>query len=298
MIHPRRVMSTVLFVSIVLIGLSVPVEAKPFEGQEVERRFLSDKFYYSVGWFGADISTDIAFGFGSNVGTTIRLEDDFDLEDSKDATLFEATWRFSRKHALMFSTTQLNRKGVTNIDKSIEIELPGGDPDDGLRFSALADISTDFDNNIFGFIYRYSFYNNGRIDAGISAGLSFYDFELGLAGQAAIIDEDGMEIRSEEFDSVSTDFIAPIPTIGIHLAYSLSPRFLFRFHTNLLDMDFGDYEGRINLSKTTIEWFFVKHVSFGIGVTTNNIEVVRRGDDPFRVDYRYGGLTVFFAAGF
>jgi hypothetical protein len=295
----KRFVLVSLCAVLLTLGSFTPARAEPwFKGMDYDSSYISDKFSYSVGWFGAEISTDIALGFGNNLGTLIRLEEDLTLQENKDSLMLEATWRFSRKRALYFFGTKLNRSGSNVIERTIDIDNPN-DPDGGFRFDIGAAVQSEFDNKIFGFIYRYSLFNNGKMDAGISGGLSFYDFELGLFGQATAIDEDGNPVGGgTNFSSATGDFIAPIPTIGIHMAYALNPRWIFRFKTDLLDLEFGDYEGRITQSRTDIQWFFVENVSVGAGVITNNIEFSDVGDDPFRVDYRYSGFTAFIGASF
>jgi hypothetical protein len=295
MTRTRRLTSWALLLG--LLALAAPAMAAPLKGQEFDSRYLSDKFYFEVGWFGADVTTDIAFGFGKNLGTFIRLERDLLLEENKNTGLFSANWRFNRRHAIAFQTTRIDRTGQNLISTQIEIEDPN-DPDNGLRFEAGALVDSQFDNTIFGFLYRFSFYNNGKIDAGITAGLSFYDFSISLSGEAKIIDENGMEIAGTGFQAFTEDLLAPIPTIGIHLSYAISPRWIFRFTTDVLDLTIGDLDGHINQSKTTVQWFFIKNLSAGVGITTNNIDVRDTGDNPWRVDYRYGGFTVFLGAAF
>jgi hypothetical protein len=280
----------------VLIACAAPAVADPLEGQDHDSRVLSDKWYFSLGWFGADISTDVAFGFGEHVGTSIRLEDELQLDENKDSARFGFRYRFDRKHSIALGGFRLNRSSTSAIDDEIEIEGPGGG--EGVRFGVGATLDSTLDADFLGIFYNYSFYNNGKIDAGINLGLSTYDFGLELAGQAELIDEDGNTIGGTEFRSTSSSVLAPVPAYGIFMNYAIRKNVIFSFTSQGLHLDVGDIEGRVSDTRGTVEWFFLKNVGVGGGVTNTNIEVQETGDDPFRVEYDYGGFVFYFAGVF
>ncbi len=279
----------------VLIGCATPAIADPLEGQERESRILSDKWYVSVGWFGADISTDVAFGFGDFIGTSIRLEDELSLAENKDSTRLGFRYRFNRKHSIALGAFELNRTATTTIDEPIEIEGPDGD---GLRFNLGATVDSEIDNKILGIFYNYSLYNNGKIDAGLNFGLSTYDFGLSLAGEAELIDEDGNPIGTTQARSGHSSVTAPVPVYGVFINYAIRKNVIFTFNSGALNLDVGDYEGRVADTRGSVEWFFTKHFGVGGGVTSTNVEVQKTGEDPFRVDYSYGGFLLFLSGAF
>ena len=276
-----------------MVLCAAPALAKQLEGQEHESRVLSDKWYFSAGWFGADISTDVAFGFGSHIGTSIRLEDELRLAENKDSARFGFRYRFNRKHSIALAAFSLNRTATTAVDEDIEIRRGAHE---GLHFGVGATIDSKLDADFLGLFYNYSFYNNGKIDAGINVGLSTYDFGLELAGQAELVDEDGNPIGGTQFRSTSQSVLAPVPAYGIFLNYAIRHNVIFSFTSQGLHLDVGDIEGRVSDTRGTVEWFFTKHVGVGGGVTNTSIEVKDNSDSPYRVDYNYGGF-VFHIAG-
>lgn len=284
-----------ILLTLLATAMVAPVAADPLEGQDHESRVLSDKWYMSAGWFGADITTDVAFGFGGNVGTSIRLEDELALDEDKDSARIGFRYRFNRKHAIALGAFKIDRSSTSVIDDEIEIEGPGGD---GVRFGLGATVDTTIDSDFYGIFYNYSFYNNGKIDAGINVGFSTYDFGLGLAGQAELIDEDGNPIGGTEFRSTSSSVLAPVPAYGIFINYAIRKNVVFTFTVGSLNLDVGDIEGSVSDTRGTVEWFFTRHVGFGAGVTNTNIEVQDTGEDPFRVEYDYGGFVFYFAGVF
>ena len=279
-----------------VVACAVPALADPLDGQDHESRVLSDNWYFSLGWFGADISTDVAFGFGDHIGTSIRLEDELQLAENKDSARLGFKYRFNRKHAISLGAFRINRTATSVIEDDIEVQGPG--EDDGLRFGVGATLDSTLDADFLGIYYNYSFYNNGKIDAGINVGFSTYDFGLDLAGQAELIDEDGNPIGGTEFRSTSESVVAPVPAYGIFLNSAIRKNVIFTFTSQGLHLDVGDIEGRVSDTRGTVEWFFLKNFGVGGGVTNTNIEVQETGEDPFRVEYDYGGFVFYFAGVF
>lgn len=284
-------------IAICILTLGSPTAwARTLEGQDQESRVLSDKWYGSLGWFGADLTTDIAFGFGDFIGTSIRLEDDLSIEDTKDSFRFGMRYRFNRKHAISFGGFQLNRKGGRTIDKEIVIEDPDGDG--GLRFQLGADIASEIDNDVAAITYNYSFYNNGKIEAGVNFGLSIYDFTVQLTGEAVVLDENGVPITGTDIYAADSSVTAPIPTYGIFVNYAIRKNLIFTFTSSALNLDVSDLEGRVGDTRGTVEWFFSRHVGVGVGISRTSIEVRDTGNDPYRVEYSYGGFVAHFSAAF
>jgi hypothetical protein len=279
-----------------LVLCAAPAFAEPLQGQDHESRVLSDNWYFSLGWFGADISTDVAFGFGNHVGTSIRLEDELQLAESKDSARLGFKYRFNRKHAISLAAFSLNRSATSVIDDDIEIKAPGSDA--GVHFNVGATIDSTLDADFLGLFYNYSFYNNGKIDAGINVGFSTYDFGLDLAGQAELIDEDGNPVGGTQFRSTSQSVVAPVPAYGIFINYAIRKNVIFTFTSQGLHLDVGDIEGRVSDTRGTVEWFVTRNFGFGGGVTNTSIEVKDNSDDPYRVDYNYGGFVFYFAGVF
>lgn len=218
--HRLRPWAALLMACASAAALGGSAEARTLEGQDQESRYLSDRFHLSVGWFGADFSTDAAVGFGNVLGTFIRFEDELGIEDDKDSLRMLGHWRFNRRHALTYGFLRLDRSGTQTIDEAIDFE--------NLRFTGTID--TRFDQDLINLGYRYSFYNNGKIEAAAGAGLSVYRFTIGLSGMAELLVSTGQPVAgSGQFGSEEEKLTAPVPTFGISLHYAITPKVIFRY---------------------------------------------------------------------
>ena len=276
-----------------LMLLSIlPLEANPLYAQDdPESRVLSDRLGVSLGWFGPNFSTSTAVGFGTGVGTVIRLEDDLSVEDDKNAVRLDGFYMFNRKHALNFHFTTFSRDGVTEINRQIEFE--------DLLFDLGTSVRSDFNSGIYTFVYKYSLFQNNKVDTGLALGLSVYDFELALEGEAELVDDTGAVIDGELFRRTEESTIAPVPTFGIYLGYAINPDLILRYDARFMHVDIGDFEGQVSDVKGTLDWYFHKHLGVGGGVARTSVDVkLLSGDSPFQIDYQYGGFMGYVAIAF
>jgi len=105
-------------------------------------------------------------------------------------------------------------------------------------------VRTEFDTTITKFKWRYSFSDSGRLDAGLTAGLSTFLLKISLEGEATLhIDgeEQGELVEADEGEQ----FLAPIPLIGFYVHYAFTPRVIMRVGADALDLSIGEHTGRV-----------------------------------------------------
>lgn len=256
------------------------------EGDQREARVLEDKFGFSLGGYLVDFRTDASAGFGTLVGTSIRLEDDLGVDDGKSTFRLGGFYRFNSRHGLDASFFNLNRSGSRVTEGQIEFN--------GVLYDVGAQVDSDFDVTLFKVNYRYSFINNGKTEAGFSAGLSTYSFNLLLDGEATV--EENRQII--ERVRVEEAILAPVPTMGMFINHAITPKWILRMQAEFLDLDTGDFAGRLVDSSITFEYYFSKHIGIGFGTNTTDIRFENSGTDPYSVDYRQSGLVWYVSAVF
>jgi hypothetical protein len=256
------------------------------DGNQKEARLISDKAGISLGGFLVDFTTEAAAGFGTVVGTVIRLEDDLSIDDSKATFRLGGFYRFGKRHALDVSFFDLNRRGATVIDEQIEFE--------GVLYDVGARVDSQFDIQLFRVSYRHSFVNNGKTEAGFAAGLSTYWFDLMLDGEATINEarQTAERVRAE------TDILAPVPTVGMFIHHAFTPKWILRMRAQFFDLDVGDFTGRLIDAEATMDYYFTRHFGIGLGLNTTDIRYEDNGDDPYSIDYRQGGLVWYLSGVF
>ena len=252
-------------------------------------RVISDKFIISLGTYLTDITTDAAVGSGGVIGTFIRVEDDLGI--TEDDTLFrvDGLYRFNRRHAISFGYWSVNRDGTAVITDQIDF--------DGNIFDLGVGLETTYDTTWLRIDWQYSFLRTDRGEAGISAGLSFYQYDITLEGFATV--DDGMGGTIQEFTRAEEDIVAPVPTMGFFINFAITPNLLFRLKADFFDLDVNDIEGSLIDTGMFFEWYFSHHVGIGGGLTGSDLQFSSLGgDNPFTVDYRQTGLVGYFTFAF
>jgi hypothetical protein len=265
------------------------VAAQGLPGQTQESRYLSDRFEIAMGAFLADFTTDAQVGFGSRIGTRVRLEDDLGLKDNKDSFLLEGQWRFKRKHALGWAFYSFSREGTTILNERIEFE--------DQVFAIDGELDTRFDSDSYGLTYAYSFINNGKTEAGISAGLSTFKYAIELEGDAVIGDPNATDPETR-VETAAESLLAPVPNIGMYINHAFTPNWVLRLGAGFLDLEVSDYEGRYAWTRATVDWYFVRNVGLGAGLASSNLKFTDSGDDPWSVDYHYSGFLLYVSGVF
>jgi hypothetical protein len=254
------------------------------EGGRPPGRVVSDRWGFYVGGFIADASTEAAIGSGKLLGATIRIEDNLGLKEDSSTFRAEGFYRFNPRHGLDIGIWALSRDGERVIDEEFDFQ--------GKIIQVGANIATEFDTSYFRLAYKYSMVNTDRAEAGITAGLSTYNFRLGLKGDISIADPNG--VLQENFDSLTETILAPVPTIGFFLNYAMRPRLLFKLKADFLNIEIGDIEGRVLDTTFGVEWYFTRHVGVGLLSNSTSIEVADRSENPWSVDYRQRGWVGYF----
>jgi hypothetical protein len=94
------------------------------------------------------------------------------------------------------------------------------------------------------------------------------------------------------------DLLAPVPTFGIFLNYAFLPNLVFRVKADLIDLDVGDFEGKLTDTTVLLEWYFSRHVGVGLGVNRADIDVRDAGEDPFLIDLSQSGVLGYVSFAF
>jgi len=270
------------------LGLS-PAAADSLPGQDRESRVLSDRFNVTLGGYEPQFSTDLAAGFGGVLGAFINVERTLGLQEDLSVFRLGGFYRFKPRHAIDWTYSVLNRDGSALIDEQIEF----GDPP--MEFEIGAEVASTFDSTLFALNYKYSFINNGKVDAGVSLGLFTYSYDLELAGQAQVMGDPG---GLTAFEQVSTRVLAPLPAAGIFISYAVRKNVIFRADVRALNIEIGDFTGKFSDTVFTLDWYFYKHVGVGIGASRTAIDFKDEGSDPFLIDYSYGGFLYYVSVVF
>ena len=285
-----RAALVLLVATALLIVVPSSARAEWNDGQEHESRILSDRWNVWVGGFVPSFKTSVAIGSRGLLGTLFRLEDTLGLEEDVSTGRIGGFYRFSAKRAILFDYTGMNRDATRQLERDIVI----GDGDDRVTYTAGAIIASKFDNDIFTVTYRHSFINNGKTEAGFTAGLSAFNFDIALQGTGTV--DDGVNEPVERDVEADNSFLIPVPSFGMYINHAFTKKWILRMNAGILNLDVGDIEGRYLNTSVTVDYIITRHFGLGGGFTRQDVDVSDTGpDNPYAVEYRLGGPTLYFS---
>lgn len=255
------------------------------EDEPQTNRVLGDKFSIRLIGGLVDLNSDVAAG--SSLGALIDLEDILGFDEQIATYALEGFWRFSknRKNSLRLKYGNFDRDAYTSIEATVPI----------LDVNFFGEVASRFVNQVATLDYQYSFINHHKTEAGITAGLAFYKYDLALAGQVTIDDDpDQAEFRSE-----SVGVVAPVPSVGFFINQALRQNLILEIRTSAIDLELGEHNGRIFTSWGSLTWYFSRHFGVGIGLTGSDVAYEKKSSkEKIKVDLRQSALTFNLTAVF
>ena len=271
----RRIVLDAIVALVLFMGGTGPAAAG-----DGDARVIGDKWLVSVGCYFADAKTNVAVGTGGVLGTFIRAENELGVDSNKSVARLDGFFRFNERHALGFGLWTLKRNGTKTIEEQIAF--------DDYVFDANGALASDFDTSWLRLDWRYSMLRTDRGEAGFTAGISAYKFDLALAGEGTLTS--GGEVTTGQFRA-SDSFLAPAPTIGIFLNYAITPRLLLRFKADYISANIADIDAKLVDTSLMFEWYFARHVGVGVGSNGSSIDVTNTGDSPYIISYKQTGFV-------
>jgi hypothetical protein len=178
-------------------------EADPFFRQ----RGIDDRAAFFVVGINSRADTTAHVNSEVGIGSTLLLERLFDLPRERDYPRFQGYYRFSRKHRLDLRYLQVSASGTNTL---LDEEITVGP----LTFELGAAIGATQKTRFGAVEYRYAFVNDGRAEAGLSAGLGIVDLDLEIFGEIGIIPGPSCRNTSELFSSRPHLMLCPV--ISLH----------------------------------------------------------------------------------
>lgn len=237
------------------------------------------KFSITMGGFLTGLSSDFVIGSQNlGVGAAINLEDALGLQSSIFVFRSEIEYNFGKRerHGLKFGYFGLFR----NATKSLKQEIIIGDE----VFPIGTEITSRFDLQIINLQYNYLYFVDKRVKLGASFG--FFVMPVSFSTKALG--------RS----STATDFIAPLPVLGLNAKFSVTPKLYINQNVEFLYLKFDNFTGLINDVNIRVEYHPMEHFGFGIGYNYYQLEIEATKDSsPLdfigKVRSGYTGLLLY-----
>jgi hypothetical protein len=247
-----------LFTGLLILLLSATSLAQ--SGDEWKDWPLGDPFAISLEAFFPKIDTNVRLDASDgSLGTIIDFEQNLGMSDTETLPAMGFTWRFAKKHRLVFDYFDLSRSGsaistseIRFGDKVFQIDLP---------------ISSYFDSQVFSVAYSYSLIFDEKKELALTAGLSIQDIQFGLmgTGNLGIIEE-------------VSGLTAPIPAFGLSGGYAFTEKWVGRAALGLFAFDLAvsdekDVSGEILSAMIAIYHNTFEHVNIGMKYSFFDVRV-------------------------
>jgi len=276
---------TVLLLVALAMLAAVPALAQSVvsEAEREALRGVPDRWGLDLGSFWQTFTSRVRLDGKSGEGTEIDLEKDMGLVEHLTDFQLGAFYRFSDHSRLDLSYLSWKRANAQTIDQ----EIKWGD----VIYEARAEITTKSSAQMINAIYKYSFYNNGKVTFGLNGGISSLWSDFTLSGKGTI---SGGEPVSKTI-AESKKVIFPIPVIGVHFEMTLIKRLFWKVDDNFFAASISGYDGNLNELTTSITYFPTKNVGVGGGFASTMYKVNKSEPEggELRVRYGFSGVTAF-----
>lgn len=244
------------------------------------QRGIDDRGAFFVGVVASTVDSVVRIDPDFGVGSSLQLQRIFGVEREQDYARFSGYWRFSRKHRLNFQYLRTSSSGTNTL---VDEEITIGDEVIELNAAIGAEEKTRF----VALEYRYAFVNNGRAEAGLSAGLGIIDTDLMLFGEVTAGDE--TLIAREQVSAT-----IPLPVMGVYTDFRLTRGLFLSVDALILNANYDKYSGSIDDYRIALRWYPTKIFGFGAAWNRTRIDLkIAEPDGDIYLDYLFEGPSVF-----
>jgi hypothetical protein len=218
-------------------------------------------------------------------GTSIRLEDELDLDERKGTPYIDLGMRLGENWRIEFEYYSLKRSASTTIARQIDF----GDT----TFPVGANLNSEFNSTIYRLTGGWSFVRTPKAEAGLGFGLHITDFETQLSGIGT-----GM-LGGTGFQREAHDQLVPLPTVGLYGTYVVTPQLLLRGRVDFLSLKYQDYDGRLLNLMAALDWRFTKNFGAGVGYRYVDYKLeATKTNFTGEINYTFKGPTIFVNVAF
>lgn len=218
--------------------------------------------------------TTVSIGSPLTLGTIIDFQRDLGGEDGDSIPRVDAYYRFNDRHRIDFTAFSIDRKG----EVTLAIDLTIGEE----NFFASETMFSDIKYTLYRLGYGYSFYHSPKTELTFSVGLNITEYDLSFAL------DDGTKAES-------AGLTVPLPTIGLRMAYAITPRWYVRYVSEAFFIDIDDtFRGAILNFEVNTEYRIFKNFALGVGLARIGVNADVNDDNwSGSVSDSYAGYNIF-----
>jgi hypothetical protein len=219
-------------------------------------------------------------------GISISPEDTLGLKGTQTVLRLTGHYRFSRKHALIYSWYSISADGNKVVEEEFDWLDENGDT---ITIPVDAKVDSSLDYDIFKVGYLWSFYHTDKVELAAGAGLHLTRFAIGMHA----------ETTSSGIDTQDVSTTVPLPVISFNLSYNITPKFSWSLRAEAFALKFEDWDGVYTDISLSMEYRAFENVGLGVGLNSNSLKVTENtSEHKFIYDNRISGILVYAAAYF
>jgi hypothetical protein len=255
---------------LILSGMLVSMLAAPAlyaaEGDSHSKEL--DKFYMRIGGFiPLSSKTQIRADTDYFLSATVDTENTLGQGDPDVTGRIDAYWRYHPKHSLGFTYYNLKANGSQQLGGPLRWDE---------EYEFTGNVDSSLEQETIKVDYTYSFYRSEKVELGISGGLHVTSYDFSISGEATLY-EDDLEIDTDVLAKTGVDVTAPLPVVGFKLNYNFTPNVRLLYKTDIFALRFDNFKGNLVDSSLLVEYKAWKHVGFGGGL--NSVQLQAESDE-------------------
>ncbi len=247
---------------------------------------LSDTFALQVSAYFPRVNSTLQVNNTTgDLGTVVDFENDLGFDKNRTLPAVMGEWRPNDDWVLNAEYYAVGRSNEATLARDIIV----GDT----TFPVNGTVGAGFDSDIYRFTIGNRFYQTKNFEIGAAIGLHGTDFSTFIEGQGTVNGVAG------QFRSESRSVFAPLPTIGLFLAWEPAPKLSIAGRFDWLSLTIDDYSGR--LLNTEVSAAYRVHKNIDLGVMYRRVDYrvkVKRDDWNGEIRYTFNGPALFVQFGF
>lgn len=259
---------------LILIAGSIAAHAQDVPNHPL----LNDTFRATIGGFWAESTTMARLSSSSGgAGVDVSFEDTLGLEERKWVGEFGGYWRISSRWRVDVDHVRLSRSATRVLSQ----QVVWGDQTFNIGTEVNSSLTISDTRTALG----YSFFRRPDKEVGIGLGVH-------MLGYKASIEAASVGARSE---SVT----APLPVLALYGQFALTDTWAVSLRTDWLSLEYDKYSGSIRAGRIDVVYQPFKHVAFGAGMHTLDINLdVQNDRSKFQARSNLRGPALFVSVSF
>ncbi len=234
---------------------------------------LFDKFAFKVAGSFLNLSTEIRLDSEAlGTGTTLKFEDDLNLDSNKVVPTFGFDWQIARKHKLSIRYQDISRDSSSQALQEIQWG------DEVIPINAKVRLGYDIEQTFID--YTYYPWVKERWAAGFGLGVRVMDIKATLSYREENVDIEG---------STEAKGTGPLPYVYFEYRRMLSDHWRLQTGLGWLYVEIGDIKGGQWVGRASFEYLLGERWGFGGALNFATVDVDWKGLENEAGDSLYTG---------